>query len=274
MRSSKNNSIKRILIIALVLAAAQASFLAFNYYLKPGEESFKSLINQEVDQRQDLDPEGREMLRINLAINSYRATMGGILPASLNDLVPAFLDFVPINPKTQEPFAYKVDGQRYHLGASKDSGSPAVENKANETASAPAAADKSQEIADEPQAVYNPTGKRDPFMPFDLSPKRDNEESLTPLERLNIGQLKLTAVLKGFDEAKAIVEDQSGKGYSVKKGTKIGTGNGEVVEINDNSILILEKNIDFTGQEKTRTVEMKMNQKTGLKGVRVNPSAR
>lgn len=135
------------------------------------------------------------------------------------------------------------------------------------------AGDEPQPDAEAPPPVYNPAGKRDPFMPFDLAPKKENEENLSPLERLNLGQLKLTAVLKGFDDATAVVEDQSGKGYTIKKGTKIGTDNGEVVEIKDDAILIVERNIDFAGQEKTRTVEMKMNHKTGLKGVRINPSA-
>lgn len=108
--------------------------------------------------------------------------------------------------------------------------------------------------------VYDPSGKRDPFEPFDFAPKGE-DSSKTPLERYAIGQLKLTAVLEGFDQPKAIVENSEGRGFTVSKGTKIGPNNGEIVEIQKDKILILETEIDFTGQKKTKTVELRLRTK-------------
>jgi len=109
--------------------------------------------------------------------------------------------------------------------------------------------------------VYDPTGKRDPFRPFDFSPPAATDESKTPLERYALGQLKLTAVLDGIAEPAAIVENAAGKGFTVKKGTKIGPNNGEVVEIRKDRLIIVETTTDFTGQTRSATVELVLRTK-------------
>ena len=74
-----------------------------------------------------------------------------------------------------------------------------------------------------------------------------------PLERYSVGQLKITAILAdltGSGGRTAIVEDATGKGYTVKKGTKIGNKNGVVVAIDEDKIHIVESIVDFTGKAK------------------------
>jgi type IV pilus assembly protein PilP len=110
--------------------------------------------------------------------------------------------------------------------------------------------------------VYDASGKRDPFQPFDLAPKGSADESRSPLERVSFSQMKVTAVLGGIEEPTAIVELENGRGYPVKKGTKIGTNGGEVVEIQPNKVVILETIVDFTGEKKTNTVELVLRSKS------------
>lgn len=104
--------------------------------------------------------------------------------------------------------------------------------------------------------AYDSSGKRDPFRPFDFAPKQPSDESLTPLERYELGQLKLTAVLDGFDEPTAIVENAAGKGFTVKRGTKIGPNGGTIVEILKDRLLIDQSVTDFTGETKTTRIEL------------------
>ena len=87
------------------------------------------------------------------------------------------------------------------------------------------------------------------------------DEAKTPLERYDLGQLKLTAVLEGFDQPKAIIETSEGKGFTVGVGTKIGRNNGEIAEIQKDRVLILETEVDFTGVKKTKTTELRLRTK-------------
>lgn len=110
--------------------------------------------------------------------------------------------------------------------------------------------------APRPGFVYDPAGKRDPFRPFDFSPQRSEREDLSPLERYEIGQLKLTAVLDGFDEPTAVVENAAGRGFTVKRGTRIGPNQGVIAEILKDKLVIVETTTDFTGATKSRTIEL------------------
>lgn len=112
------------------------------------------------------------------------------------------------------------------------------------------------EDAPPPGFVYDSTGKRDPFRPFDFSPKESERDDLTPLERYDIGQLKLTAVLDGFDEPTAVVENAAGRGFTVKRGAKIGPNGGVITEVLKDKLVIVETTTDYTGETKSRTVEL------------------
>ena len=112
-----------------------------------------------------------------------------------------------------------------------------------------------------PGFVYETEGKRDPFQPFDFSPKQAEREDLSPLERYEIGQLKLTAVLDGFDQPTAIVENAAGRGFTVRRGAKIGPNGGVITDILKDKILVEETITDFTGVSKTQTIEMPIRTK-------------
>jgi len=113
------------------------------------------------------------------------------------------------------------------------------------------------ETNDSPPVVsYDASGKRDPFRPFDFAPKVTADDSRSPLERYEIGQLKLTAVLDGFDEPTAIVENAAGRGFTVKRGAKIGPNGGVIAEILPDRLLIDETITDFTGASKTTRIEL------------------
>lgn len=101
---------------------------------------------------------------------------------------------------------------------------------------------------------YDPMGKKDPFLPLIKEEGKLNDTllaqgPLTPLQKYSLAQLKLVAVLQAGEQSKAMVEDSKGDGYILSKGTLIGDKFGEVVQIKDNEVLIIEKEVDVSSGE-------------------------
>jgi len=121
---------------------------------------------------------------------------------------------------------------------------------------------------------YNPIGKIDPFAPLykeETEKKPENvvvkpkepERPRTPLEKLDLAQLKLTAIVSTKDEKRALVEEASGKGYVVEVGTKIGLERGSVVEIDQDRIIIEHTTEDDFGKTTSRKRELKLQKPPG-----------
>jgi type IV pilus assembly protein PilP len=105
--------------------------------------------------------------------------------------------------------------------------------------------------------LYNPEGKLDPFEPLfkkanasiDVSKKKMKlRKPLTPLEKLNLSQLTLVGIIRAPSGNRALVQDASGKGYIVKKGTYIGTQSGKVDQILEDRIIVDEESEDIYGK--------------------------
>ena len=77
---------------------------------------------------------------------------------------------------------------------------------------------------------------------------RSLREPKTDLQKLDLSQLTLTAIIKAKDQAWAMVRDKKGTGYILKKGTHVGTKGG-VVEM-----IVLEANKTPFGKAYTRKV--------------------
>ncbi len=97
---------------------------------------------------------------------------------------------------------------------------------------------------------YSPQGKLDPFEPLFkekeaavVRPRKKTKKRkpLTPLEKLDLSQLKLVGIIRSMSGNRALVEEASGKGYVVTKGTYIGTRSGKIVEILADRIIVAEE---------------------------------
>lgn len=118
---------------------------------------------------------------------------------------------------------------------------------------------------------YDPGNRVDPFSPLlkteqEAAPVKPKEPEvpkrvLTPLEKMNLSQIKLVAVVLMENEALAMVEEATGKGYEVRLGTYMGQNGGRVTEIRPNSIIVKERVADFRGRKSDRFQEIKI-QKT------------
>jgi len=97
-----------------------------------------------------------------------------------------------------------------------------------DTATQSVEADKKKEFS------YNPVGKRDPFEPLinkfrQAGGKPEKEKG--PLEKFDLGQFRLLAMLLGKGTPHAMVKAPDGKSYIVKPGDKIGKLDGKIVRI-------------------------------------------
>lgn len=121
---------------------------------------------------------------------------------------------------------------------------------------------------------YNPVGKVDPFAPLYKEEKEKEakkvvvkpkgpERPRTPLEKLDLAQLKLTAIVSALNAKRALVEEVSGKGYVVELGTRIGLERGKVVEIGKDRIIIEHQDEDDFGKIASKKRELKLQKPPG-----------
>ena len=167
--------------------------------------------------------------------------------------------------------------------APAQSSAPAAPSKAIEAAKTPAAAqpvskaekaEKSAAVAPSTEGIPGISeskgegsegsrltpGKRDPFRPITLNVRTNTRrrENLSPLERFELGQLKLVGVVWNVKEPTALVEDSSGLGYMVKVGTPIGSNDGKVKDVRHDSLIVEEFFVDLYGAKTRREVSMRL----------------
>ena len=125
---------------------------------------------------------------------------------------------------------------------------PSPEAKAPEAKAAEAPAKKTEQVA-----LYDPRGKRDPFVSFikveDRRKAETDTSALPPLQRYDLGELKFVGVIWMKTGARGLVEDAEGKGYSVTVGTRIGRSGGVVSRITGKEILVREEFVGNRGEK-------------------------
>jgi Tfp pilus assembly protein PilP len=121
-------------------------------------------------------------------------------------------------------------------------------------------------------APYDPKGKADPFEPLlrdeSVAPagaklvakKRDPQ---SPLEKIDLGQLKLVAIIAAPSGNRALVEESSGKGYILREGTYVGQNSGKVVNIAIDKVMVEEEFEDAYGKTITQKKEITLPKPPG-----------
>ena len=120
-------------------------------------------------------------------------------------------------------------------------------------------------------AKYDPNGKIDPFEPLFKEEKvvaasqlkRKKRTPRTPLEHIDLGQLKLVGIILAKSGNRALVEEASGKGYVIKEGTYIGTNGGKIVSIQKEIVTVEEELEDIYGKLVVHKRELKLPKPPG-----------
>ena len=79
------------------------------------------------------------------------------------------------------------------------------------------------------------------------------------LESFELGLLNLVAIFSMGGERVAMVEDSQGKGYVVRRGSYMGKNNGRIEKLTDDTIFLVEQDINPAGNiiDKQVTLTMK-----------------
>ena len=126
------------------------------------------------------------------------------------------------------------------------------------TANPPETLENSLAIGQPPPFVYN-RERPDPFFPFltqeIMKAEAKAKAELTGTQRFEPGQLTLVAIVSGRRGLLAMVQDSSGVGYVLRKGTKVGE-TGEVIQIARDKVVIEQTLKNVTGDHTSRKIEM------------------
>ncbi|MEQ1627814.1 MAG: pilus assembly protein PilP [Nitrospira sp.] len=111
---------------------------------------------------------------------------------------------------------------------------------------------------------YDPSGRRDPFAPVvqQLQPGK-MDVNLPPLQRVNLTELNLIAVVWGAYGYTAMVQTPEGYGYTVRRGTRLGQNNGVVSAITERGIIVQERFTDVYGKKQEREYVKLLHPKEG-----------
>ena len=122
-------------------------------------------------------------------------------------------------------------------------------------------------------ASYDAEGRFDPFEPLfkeqqtqsisSSKDKRNKRIPQTPLEKVALAQLKVTAIIRAASGNRALVEDATGKGYVVRVGTYMGLNSGQVIRIDNDRVVVEEEIENVTGELTVENQELKLQKPAG-----------
>lgn len=117
-----------------------------------------------------------------------------------------------------------------------------------------------------PAYIYNPSGRRDPFEALTnvKQPVAQQVAALTPLEKVELAQLRLIGIITGKGEPRAMVVAPDGKSYILRKGIKVGRNEGTVVGITPEAVSVEERYYDFSGEIRKNIVSIQLPRKEGV----------
>lgn len=110
--------------------------------------------------------------------------------------------------------------------------------------------------------AYSPVGKRDPFQSYlaelraagAAEAKRKREAT----EEYELDQYKLSGLVTGTAQPKAMVEDPTGRGFAVVIGSRLGKNSGVVTRISSTEIVVTEEFRAPTGEKVRVPITVKM----------------
>jgi len=115
-------------------------------------------------------------------------------------------------------------------------------------------------VAEKESYIYEPRGRRDPFVPLiEITKKQEEKRRITgTLESYDITEFKLIAVAEKGIQSYALLLAPDNKSYTVKEETVLGLHRGKVKEISSDRVVILEYIKDYKGELRPREVVLEL----------------
>lgn len=181
----------------------------------------------------------------------------------------------------KEATSTQVISKKISVGKDANTTGKSDEVKASSTADIPESPvlTKTKE-ANGDQRIYDSQARINPFIPLfkaksadgaksqdatgsETGKKRKKRIPQTPLEKIGLDQLKLVAVIRAPSGNRALMEDNTGKGYIIKNGTYVGLNAGMVTQINVDNVIIEEELENLKGELVLQNTEIKLQKPAG-----------
>lgn len=135
--------------------------------------------------------------------------------------------------------------------------------KAGEGQKTPLKADGSPAQGARGPFTYRAAGRRDPFRSYmmDAAARRQADRGVRHAEEtetFELSQYRLSGVLTGTSQPKAMVEDPTGKGHVVRIGTRLGRAGGRVTRIDAVGLVVVEESLDPQGRRLVVSTALKL----------------
>ena len=135
-----------------------------------------------------------------------------------------------------------------------------VKKEALQHEAAPLVAETEKKEEKSPPKADEVKPPRNPFKTFIV--KATERPSVvapkTPLQRYELEQLKLVAIIWGINSPVAMIEAPDGKGYKIKKGDLVGSREGRVKRIEKDRVIVEERFTEANGEVVINEFEIKL----------------
>jgi len=137
---------------------------------------------------------------------------------------------------------------------------PVAQKPAAASSAASATVQKEEPKVEKEIYVYDPKGRRDPFMSLVQAskPKAQRKKGASPTENFDIDEIKLIAIAWDSNQYYALITMPDTKSYTIRKGMILGLNNGKVINITKDSVFIQEQIKDYKGQPKSKDTILKL----------------
>lgn len=109
---------------------------------------------------------------------------------------------------------------------------------------------------------YNPTGRRDPFVPYlstTIKVGQAQDVPLEPLQKFALSELKLVGIIWDVGKPKALMVDPGGRSHIIIENTKLGQEMGYVAAIREGEIIVVEQLMNAEGRKIFQTKVLKLS---------------
>ncbi|MDY0189327.1 MAG: pilus assembly protein PilP [Desulfuromonas sp.] len=129
----------------------------------------------------------------------------------------------------------------------------------------PVEAEKKETVVVAPKFVYVAGERRDPFTSLleVRNPLQEDSEPQTPLQQFGLKELRLSAIVVGKGEPRALVVAPDKKAYLLNVGVKIGRNHGVVTDITEDVVIVEERFRDFSGGLRTEIQKITLPNREG-----------
>ncbi len=137
---------------------------------------------------------------------------------------------------------------------------PVAQKPAATSPAASATVQKEEPKVEKEIYVYDPKGRRDPFMSLVQvsKPKAQRKKGASPIENFDVDEIKLIAIAWDSNQYYALITMPDAKSYTIRKGMTLGLNNGKVIDITKDSVFIQEQVKDYKGQTKSKDTILKL----------------